>query len=199
MRKPAEIAIIAGGALAAASLALASLVHAQASDPVGEVLRKSNAEEAPPAPSEVPKRVTGEAAAAVNAPAAQVKLAPATATNAPSTDAKAPPDRRPRFPVAILQALDKVTAKSMRFEAPVGQPVRYGNLVITVRDCETTTADEPAEDAIAYVEVQSQAPNASGGGSTMKSVFKGWMFADSPSVNPIQHPVYDAWLIACKA
>ena len=82
---------------------------------------------------------------------------------------------------------------------PVNQPVRYGNLVFTVRDCETTTADEPAQDAVAYVEVQSQAPNPSGNSPSLKQVFKGWMFADSPSVNPMQHPVYDAWLIACKA
>jgi hypothetical protein len=120
-------------------------------------------------------------------------------TNAPAAGAKAPPDRRPRFPVAIIQALDKVTAQSMRFEAPVNQPVRYGNLVFTVRDCETTTADEPTEDAIAYVEVQSQAPNAARSAPTLKTVFKGWMFANSPSINPLQHSVYDAWLIACKA
>ncbi|HET9160339.1 MAG TPA: DUF2155 domain-containing protein [Caulobacteraceae bacterium] len=199
MSKSVQIAVLAGGAFAAASLALATLVQAQPTDQIGEVLRKGKAEEAPPAPADVPKKVTGEAAAAVNAPAAQVKVAPASATNAPAADAKAPPDRRPRFPVAILQALDKVTAQSMRFEAPVGQPVRYGNLVITVRDCETTTADEPAQDAVAYVEVQSQAPNPSGNSPSLKQVFKGWMFADSPSVNPMQHPVYDAWLIACKA
>jgi hypothetical protein len=87
----------------------------------------------------------------------------------------------------------------MRFEAPVGQPVRYGNLVFTVRDCETTTADEPAEDAIAFVEIQAQMPNASKATPSLRQVFKGWMFADSPSINPMQHPVYDAWLIACKA
>ena len=194
-----QIAAIAAATIAVGGLAVVGLVNAQPADSVSEALRKGKAdEEAPPASGAVPKKVTGDAAVAVNAPPVEVKLAPA-AGGAPSPDAKAPPDRRPRFPVAIIQALDKVTAQSIRFEAPVNQPVRYGNLVITVRDCETTTADEPAEDAIAYVEVQSQAPNPSRQAPSLKTVFKGWMFADSPSVNPIQHPVYDAWLIACKA
>ena len=86
----------------------------------------------------------------------------------------------------------------MRFEAPVGQPVRFRNLVITVRSCETTTADEPTRDAVAYVEVDARNPNP-GKAAPSRQVFKGWMFANSPSVNPLQHPVYDAWLIACKA
>jgi hypothetical protein len=198
MRRGAQLALLSAAVLAAGSLAAVGWVSAQTPDPVGEVLRKGKTEEAPPAPAEVPKAVSPQAAAAVNAPPTKIKLAPA-ATNAPAPDVKAPPDRRPRFPVAIIQALDKVTARSMRFEAPVGQPVRYGNLVFTVRDCETTTADEPAEDAIAFVEIQAQMPNASKAAPSLRQVFKGWMFADSPSVNPMQHPVYDAWLIACKA
>jgi hypothetical protein len=42
-------------------------------------------------------------------------------------------------------------------------------------------------------------PSSARGAPNLRQVFKGWMFADSPSVNPMQHPVYDAWLIACKA
>lgn len=199
MKRDAQIAILAASAIVAGSLAVVSLVNAQPSDPVGDVLRKNKDEEAPPAAADVPRSVSAQAAAAVNAPAAHIKLAPAAASNAAVADAKSPPDRRPRFPVAIIQALDKVTAQSMRFEAPVGQPVRYGNLVITVRDCETTTADEAADDAIAFVEIESQTPNPAHTQQTLRQVFKGWMFAASPSVNPVQHPVYDAWLIACKA
>ncbi|MDB5453962.1 MAG: hypothetical protein JWO33_2540 [Caulobacteraceae bacterium] len=200
MRHRAQLALLTGAVLAAGSLAAVTWVSAQTPDPVAEELRKGKTEEAPPSPEQVPAAVSPQAAAAVNAPPTKIKLAPApAATNAPATDVKAPPDRRPRFPVAILQALDKVTARSMRFEAPVGQPVRYGNLVFTVRDCETTTADEQTDDAIAFVEVEAQLPNAARAAPTLRSVFKGWMFADSPSVNPLQHPVYDAWLIACKA
>jgi hypothetical protein len=192
----ARLGVIAAAILAASSFAaLGLVVSAQTNDPVGENLRKTattpKADNAPVAP-EKSKAVN----AAVNAPAPQARSAP---TSPITPEPKAPPDRRPRFPVAILQALDKVTAESMRFEAPVGQPIRYHNLVFTVRSCETTTADEPAEDAIAFVEVEAHAANAGRAAPLTRQVFKGWMFAAEPSVNPLQHPVYDAWLIACKA
>jgi hypothetical protein len=188
----ARIGVIAAAVLAATSLAAFGLVvSAQTNDPVAENLRKT-------APAKADNAVVEKAtppAAAVNAPAPQAKAPTSPITPEPT----APPNRRPRFPVAILQALDKVTAESMRFEAPVGQPIRYHNLVFTVRSCEITTADEPAEDAIAFVEVEAQAPNSARATPFQRSVFKGWMFAAEPSVNPLQHPVYDAWLIACKA
>jgi hypothetical protein len=193
-----RLALIASGIAAAASLTAVGLVAAQTTN---EPTLRKGAEEAPPAPGAPAgpaTPVTGVSNAPV--PKAKVEVAPAPPPAAqPKTDAQAPPDRRPRFPVAILQALDKVTAQSMRFEAPVGQPVRYHNLVFTVRSCETTTADEPTQDAIAFVEVEAQNPNPAKGVGGQRQVFKGWMFADSPSINPMQHPVYDAWLIACKA
>ncbi len=107
---------------------------------------------------------------------------------------------RARSNVAILQALDKVTAETIRFEAPVGQPVRYKTLVFTVRACETSTADEPTSDYSAYVLVDSQpVPSPGKGVPPARQVFRGWMYASSPGLNPLQHPVYDAWVIACKA
>src|SRR5690348_550750 len=56
-----------------------------------------------------------------------------------------------RSPAAILQALDKVTAETMRFAAPVGQRVRYKNLVFTVKACETRDLGTPSPQAAAYV------------------------------------------------
>ena len=102
--------------------------------------------------------------------------------------------------MAIIQALDKVTAETVRFEAPVGKPIRYKTLIFTVHACETTATDEDASDAAAHVEIDSQ-PNGPDGKPmpTARQVFKGWMFANSPGLNLFQHPVYDAWLIACKA
>ena len=86
-----------------------------------------------------------------------------------------------------------------QFQLATSSTFRDSGLVFTVRDCETTTADEPAEDAIAFVEIEAQMPSSARATPSLRQVFKGWMFADSPSVNPMQHPVYDAWLIACKA
>jgi hypothetical protein len=127
----------------------------------------------------------------------QKQAAPKPAATEPEKPAE--PAKRARSSVAILQALDKVTTETMRFEAPVGQPIRYKTLVFTVRACETTTPDEDAPDSIAYVTVDTQ-PKALPGrvAPPGRQVYKGWMYANSPGLNPLQHPVYDAWLIACK-
>lgn len=111
----------------------------------------------------------------------------------------AEPAKRGRYGVAIIQALDKVTTETMRFEAPVGQPIRYKTLVFTARACEVTAPDEDAPDQIAYLTIDTQ-PKALPGRAAPagRQVFKGWMYASSPGLNPLEHPVYDAWLIACK-
>ncbi len=105
-----------------------------------------------------------------------------------------------RYDVAVIQALDKVSAESMRFEAAVGRPVRYKNLVFTVKACERSAADEALEDSIAHVTVESQ-PRAAPGKPTPppRQAFRGWMYASSPGLNPLEHPIYDAWLITCRA
>ncbi|MBO9557620.1 MAG: DUF2155 domain-containing protein [Caulobacter sp.] len=130
----------------------------------------------------------------------QAQPAPIAKSAAPTEpDKPAEPLKRARSSVAILQALDKVTTETMRFEAPVGQPIRYKTLVFTVRACETTAPDEDAPDSIAYVTVDTQ-PKALPGrvAPPGRQIFKGWMYANSPGLNPLEHPVYDAWLIACK-
>jgi len=126
---------------------------------------------------------------------------PASGAPAKPTAPRPPPVplTRPKFGVAIIQALDKVTAETERFEVPLNTPIRYKSLIFTVQACETTASDEGASDAIAHVEVISQ-PRAPEGGSAppARQVFKGWMFANAPGVSLLQHPIYDAWLIACK-
>lgn len=190
----ARLGLILGGVIATASLTVVGLTAAQppAADPIGKLVEDAEAAapkaEDPAAPAASP---------ATNTAAAADPQADAAPAKAPAP--KTAPDRRPRYPIAILQALDKVTAESMRFEVPIGQPVRYRNLVFTVRSCETTTAKETASDAIAFVEVEARNPNPARAAPLQRQIFKGWMFAASPSVNPLTHPVYDAWLIACKA
>jgi hypothetical protein len=127
------------------------------------------------------------------------------AAPAKQAEAKPPPPPPPapkpvRSPAAVIQALDKVTAETIRFSAPVGQPVRYKNLVFVVKACESTGLGGAAPQASAYVVIDN-APLAAEGVTPPppKQVFKGWMFANSPGLNPLQHPIYDAWLIACMA
>lgn len=135
-----------------------------------------------------------------NPPASPKPIAPTATKPSVTTPAKpVEPTKRPRYTIAILQALDKVTTETMRFEAPIGQPIRYKTLVFTVRACETAASDEVAPESAAYVVVDTQ-PKAQGGRAAPpgRQIYKGWMYASSPGLSPLQHPVYDAWLIACK-
>ena len=145
------------------------------------------AQVAPPPPVAAPP-IAAEEVEAAPPPKAQVAAKPAEAA------------KRARYDVAVIQALDKVSAESMRFEAAVGRPVRYKNLVFTVKACERSAADEALEDSIAHVTVESQ-PRAAPGKPTPppRQAFRGWMYASSPGLNPLEHPIYDAWLITCRA
>jgi len=110
------------------------------------------------------------------------------------------PPARERRPVAIVQALDKTTAETMRFEVQVGgPPVRFRNsLIFTARACEVNAADDPQEEAAAYLEIRSQ-PRGTNQPTQARQVFRGWMFASAPAVNPLEHPNYDAWVVGCRA
>ncbi|WP_409018424.1 DUF2155 domain-containing protein [Brevundimonas vesicularis] len=111
-----------------------------------------------------------------------------------------PPGVRQRRRVALVQAVNKVTAEAMKFEVPVGgRPIRFNKtLILTARACEVSASDEATEDSIAYLEVGIQ-PRGMLGATEVRQIFKGWMFASSPGVNTLQHPVYDAWVIGCKS
>ncbi len=121
-------------------------------------------------------------------------------TDVPETRAvAATPPSRPRYGVAVLQALDKVSAQTLRFEAKVNEPVRYKDLVITVHACETSATDEPAGDSVAHLEVTDQPDVLPGSAPKVaRQVFLGWMFANAPGLHPFEHPIYDVWVIACK-
>jgi len=167
--------------------------------------RQSTAPVAPQAPAAplAPIPDAPQPRIAVPAPQPEPQIPEAVAKPATTkavTPAKpAEPAKRGRSSVAIIQALDKVTTETMRFEAPVGQPIRYKTLIFTVRACETSASDEVAPESTAYVMVDTQ-PKAVAGrvAPPGRQVYKGWMYANSPGMNPLQHPVYDAWLIACK-
>lgn len=156
-----------------------------------------------PAPAPTPP---GEAQPTQVTPAVANPVPPASpkpgaaATPKPTPPAKpVEPAKRQRYSVAIVQALDKVTTETMRFEVPVGQPIRYKTLIFTVRACETAAADEIAPETSAYVVIDTQ-PKAQAGRAAPpgRQVYKGWMYASTPGLHPLEHPVYDAWLIACK-
>ena len=183
------------GAAAAVVLAMAGAVAAQPADaPEAPPTAAPAAEEAPPAAIPTPAPVEA-------APVTAAEVAPAIAPKEKVAEKIAEaPVRRARYDIAVLQALDKVTAESLRFEVPVGRPVRWKGLVFTVSACERSAPDEAIEDAIAYLKIESQ-PRAQPGRPTPPSreAFRGWMFAASPGLHPLEHASYDAWVISCRA
>jgi hypothetical protein len=101
------------------------------------------------------------------------------------------------YTAAIIQVLDKVTAESLRFEAPLHKFIRYKGLIFLVNTCQSGQPDQPPY--AAHLEVDSQPPALPGRPpNAVKLVFRGWMYTDTPGVHPFEHPIYDTWLIACK-
>jgi hypothetical protein len=96
-------------------------------------------------------------------------------------------------PMAVLQGLDKISARTSKIEAPVGSTVHFGTLSIEVRDCEQNPPEDSPENA-AFLQIYETPP-----GEDTKRLFSGWMFSSSPALSELEHPVYDVTLLACKA
>ena len=94
--------------------------------------------------------------------------------------------------VAIFAALDKVTAKISRLEVPLNQTATFGALKVTPRVCFTRAPTEPPR-TTTFVEVEEMQLDGK-----EKRIFTGWMFADSPGLNAVEHPVFDVWLTDCQ-
>jgi len=92
---------------------------------------------------------------------------------------------------AMLQGLDKVTARTSTFQARLDTPVRFGALTVTLRHCDRTPPEETPE-STAYLEIVEVRP-----GEEPRLVFGGWMFASSPALSAMEHPVYDIWVLEC--
>ena len=93
--------------------------------------------------------------------------------------------------VAELQGLDKVTARTQRFYAPVGEPTRFGTLAITVSDCLVNVPEAPPE-SVAYLTIVDNKP-----GQAAEKLFAGWMFASTPALSAMDDGVYDVRVLAC--
>jgi hypothetical protein len=96
------------------------------------------------------------------------------------------------MPAAVLQGLDKITARVSKVTIGVDDIGAYGTLRITVRACRKRPPTEPPESA-AFLEISDQKP-----GEPPVALFSGWMFASSPALNALEHPVYDVWVLDCS-
>jgi hypothetical protein len=96
------------------------------------------------------------------------------------------------YNVAVLQALDKVTARVSTFDAPVNATINFGTLEIIARTCDKRPPEE-APESTAFLDIWQARP-----GEAVVSVYRGWMFASSPALAAMEHPVYDVWVLDCK-
>ena len=109
---------------------------------------------------------------------------------------------------AVLRALDKVTATTQDFNVPVGDTLKYGSLEISVRHCEKRPPEEtpevfvfmqvrePGREAVETEEEQ-ESDDEMEIVSDPEKLFSGWMFASSPALSSLEHPVYDIWVLDC--
>jgi len=97
-----------------------------------------------------------------------------------------------KHPTAVFAGLDKITGRIISFEAAIDETVQFGSLQITPRVCYSRPPTEaPRTDVFAEVDEVDEAKRT-------QRIFTGWMFADSPGMHGIEHPVYDIWLTDCK-
>lgn len=94
--------------------------------------------------------------------------------------------------IAELRWLDKVTGRVQTADVPINRTIILGTLKFIVRDCVQRPPEDPPENA-AYLDVSEVKP-----GQTPTPVFTGWMFASSPALSAMEHPVYDLWVLDCK-
>lgn len=95
-------------------------------------------------------------------------------------------------PVAEFSGLDKITGRITTFDVYINETVQFGALQVTPKVCYSRTENEaPRTDG--FVEVEEITLDRK-----IRRIFTGWMFADSPGLNAVEHPIYDVWLKDCK-
>ena len=103
-----------------------------------------------------------------------------------------PPPHKIANPTAVFSGLDKITGRIISFDVAINETVRFGALEVTPRACYSRPPTEaPATDG--FIEVDELTLQGE-----IKRIFSGWMFAASPGLNAVEHPIYDVWLTDCK-
>ena len=127
-------------------------------------------------------------------PAIPAPAAPAPgATTDPQAAVPEPPPAPPQGGTQlVMRGLDKITGRPTSITAPIGKQVAFATLTITARYCYSTPPSETPETA-AFVQIEDHRPD-----QPSRRVFSGWMYASSPGLNAVEHPLYDVWVISCN-
>jgi hypothetical protein len=160
----------------------------------------------PPAPSQQQSQQPNQQQRARTAPQPgssspqQANTSPQSPDAAPPADAAPPTDdtvvtETPTQKIpngrAVFSGLDKITGRIISFDAAIGETVQFGALQVTARACYTRPPTE-ATNTDAFVEVDEVTLKGE-----IKRIFTGWMFASSPGLHAVEHPIYDVWLTDC--
>lgn len=100
--------------------------------------------------------------------------------------------------VVVLRGLDKVTARTRDFEVNIGDSVDFGALTITADYCRKRPPEETPE-TFAFLQIVDRRTDGFGTDIAGETVFSGWMFASRPAQNPLEHAIYDVWVLDCRA
>lgn len=95
-------------------------------------------------------------------------------------------------PIAVFNGLDKITGVTTIFEIAIGDQKRFGGLIVKPDVCYSRPVTEEPK-TTSFVEVDEIEA-----GNIRKRLFSGWMFAESPGLNAVEHPIYDVWLTGCR-
>lgn len=99
--------------------------------------------------------------------------------------------------VVVLRGLDKVTARTRDFEVNIGEEVQFGALTVRAQYCRKRPPEETPE-TYAFLQIIDRRTDGFGVDIDGEAVFSGWMFASRPAQNPLEHPVYDIWVLDCR-
>lgn len=98
--------------------------------------------------------------------------------------------------VVRFAALNKRNGHTEEFSVHPGETLRFATLTVRVRACETTPPWEARQTA-AYLQIDDAPQAVRTAARGPRRVYSGWMFAESPSLNPLEHPLYDVWVRSC--
>jgi len=150
----------------------------------------------PPVGAPVPGSQRGRAATAAPGTPPSANPPPQPADTAPQPDdtvVTEMPTQKIENNRAVFSGLDKITGRIISFDAGVGETVQFGALRVTARVCYTRPPTE-ATNTDAFVEVEEVTLQGE-----IKRIFNGWMFAASPGLHAVEHPIYDVWLTDCSS
>jgi hypothetical protein len=156
--------------------------------------RPQQTREQPPQPQQGVAPIVAPPVGRPGQPPAQVKLRPGERQQPYDSEVKVeqPPEQKIANQTAVFSGLDKITGRIIIFDVAINETVQFGPLQVTPRVCYTRPPTE-TQNTTGFVEVDEITLK-----SEIRRIYTGWMFASSPGLHAVEHPIYDVWLADCK-